>query len=38
MKHVIGKDIKNPNLRNNLEIVNNTNIKELYKKLSKILL
>lgn len=36
MKHVIGKDIKNPKLRNNLEIINNNNIKEFYKKLSKI--
>ncbi len=38
MKHVIGKDIKNPKLRNNLEITNNTNIKEFYKKLSIIIL
>ena len=36
MKHVIGKDIQNPKLRNNLKIINNTNLKEFYKKLSKI--
>jgi len=36
MKHVIGKDIKNPRLRKSLEITNNTNLKEFYKKLSNI--
>ena len=38
MKHVIGKDIKNPNLRNKLEITNNQTIKKFYSKLSKIIL
>ena len=38
MKHVIGKDLKNPNLRNQLEIINNQTIKKLYNKLSKIIL
>lgn len=38
MKHVIGKDIKNPNLRNKLEITNNQTIKKFYNKLSKIIL
>lgn len=36
MKHVIGKDIQNPKLRNILKIINNTSLKEFYKKLSKI--
>lgn len=37
MKHVIGKDIKSPNLRSKLEIINNQTIKKFYTKLSKIL-
>lgn len=38
MRNVIGKDLKNPNLRNQLEIVNNQTIKKFYNKLSKIIL
>lgn len=38
MKHVIGKDLKNPNLRNKLEITNNQTINKFYNKLSKIIL
>lgn len=38
MKNVIGKDIKNPKLRNELEITNNQTIKKFYNKLNKIVL
>ena len=38
MKYVIGKDLKNPNLRNKLEITNNQTLKKFYNKLSKIML
>ena len=37
MKNVIGKDIKNPNLRDKLEITNNQTIKKFYNKLTKII-
>ncbi len=38
MKHVIGKDLKSPNIRNKFEITNNHSIKKFYHKLSKIIL
>ena len=37
MKNVIGKDIKNPDLRDKLEITNNQTIKKFYNKLTKII-
>jgi len=38
MKQVIGVDIKNPNLKNKCDIINNSSLNVFYKKLSKILL
>jgi adenylylsulfate kinase len=37
IKNVIGKDIKNPILKNKFQVTNNKTIKEFYKKISKIL-
>ena len=38
MKHVIGKDIKIPKLKNKFYITNNKTLKEFYKKISKVIL
>ena len=38
INNVIGKDIKNPMLKNKLHIINNKTVEEFYKKISKIIL